>query len=96
MVETSDVLLILVSILFPPAGVAFLSGCSCDLLINICLTILGYLPGHVHALWLIYKHVQARERFGLQGFTYKGNGRYEATPGAVQNQAPPSYGTIQR
>jgi uncharacterized membrane protein YqaE (UPF0057 family) len=31
--------------------------CSCDLLINILLTVLGYLPGHVHAFWLIYKKV---------------------------------------
>ena len=27
-----------VAILFPPAAVAFLTGCSCDLLINILLT----------------------------------------------------------
>src|ERR1700722_9056736 len=54
MVKGSDILLILVSpldldsqisdisqvaILFPPAAVAFIAGCSCDLLINICLTL---------------------------------------------------------
>ena len=27
-----------VAILFPPAAAAFITGCSCDLLINICLT----------------------------------------------------------
>ncbi|KAG2120100.1 hypothetical protein BD769DRAFT_1481172 [Suillus cothurnatus] len=47
MVKASDVLLILVAIIFPPAAAAFVTGCSCDLLINICLTILGYFPGHI-------------------------------------------------
>lgn len=37
------------SILFPPGAAAFITGCSCDLLINILLTVLGYLPGHLHA-----------------------------------------------
>ena len=27
-----------VAIIFPPAAAAFIAGCSCDLLINICLT----------------------------------------------------------
>jgi uncharacterized membrane protein YqaE (UPF0057 family) len=38
MVKTSDVILILVAIIFPPAAAGFVTGCSCDLLINICLT----------------------------------------------------------
>ncbi|KAG8679189.1 hypothetical protein FRC08_017144 [Ceratobasidium sp. 394] len=37
MVKGSDIILILVTILFPPAAVAIMNGCSCDLLINICL-----------------------------------------------------------
>ncbi|EGO03527.1 hypothetical protein SERLA73DRAFT_129868 [Serpula lacrymans var. lacrymans S7.3] len=76
MVKTSDVLLILVAILFPPASVAFITGCSCDLLINILLTILGYFPGHIHAFWLIYKKMKAEERYGRGGFLYTGNGQY--------------------
>lgn len=27
-----------------------MTGCSCDLLINIALTLLGYIPGHLHAV----------------------------------------------
>ncbi|KAF9456863.1 hypothetical protein BDZ94DRAFT_1274572 [Collybia nuda] len=77
MVRASDVLLILVAILFPPAAAGFVTGCSCDLLINICLTILGYIPGHIHAFWLIYKKLQAEERYGQGGFQYVGNGHYE-------------------
>ncbi|CAO1619112.1 unnamed protein product [Sympodiomycopsis kandeliae] len=94
MARSSDIILILVAILFPPAAVAFLSGCSCDLLINVLLTILGYIPGHVHAFWLIYKRLQAEEKYGLRGFVYVGNGKYDAKPGAVIEQQPPSYGAV--
>lgn len=43
---------------------------------NICLTILGYFPGHIHAFYLIYKKMQAEERYGAAGYTYLGNGNY--------------------
>lgn len=94
MVRASDIILILVAILFPPAAVAFLTGCSCDLLINICLTILGYLPGHIHAFWLIYKKMKAEEKFGLNGFVYIGSGKYEAKPGAQINVPPPNVSRV--
>lgn len=29
---------------------------------------LGYFPGHIHAFWLIYKKMQAEERYGVGGF----------------------------
>ncbi|PPQ73718.1 hypothetical protein CVT26_010849 [Gymnopilus dilepis] len=93
MVKSSDVLLIIVAIIFPPAAAAFITGCSCDLLINILLTILGYIPGHIHAFWLIYKKMQAEERYGRGGFVYTGNGTYQPL---YQNNgvapAPPNYG----
>ncbi|KAF8308217.1 UPF0057-domain-containing protein, partial [Clavulina sp. PMI_390] len=97
MVKSSDVLLILVAILFPPAAAGFITGCSCDLLINICLTILGYIPGHIHAFWLIYRKAKAEERYGQGGYTYIGNGEFQAAPvknGGVlpPGQAPPNYG----
>lgn len=38
--------------------------------------------------------IQAEEKFGLQGFRYLGGGKYEAAPGAVINQQPPSYGAV--
>ncbi|CAL1709068.1 unnamed protein product [Somion occarium] len=95
MVATSDVVLIIVAILFPPAAAAFVTGCSCDLLINICLTILGYIPGHLHAFWLIYKKMRAEEEYGRGGFQYVGNGQYEpinTPPPGVAPQAPVNYG----
>ncbi|PWY74757.1 hypothetical protein BO83DRAFT_14682 [Aspergillus eucalypticola CBS 122712] len=52
--------LILITLFIPPLGVFMISGCSVDLLINILLTILGYLPGHVHAFYLEYVYYANR------------------------------------
>ncbi|KNZ47698.1 hypothetical protein VP01_620g3 [Puccinia sorghi] len=38
MVKGSDIILILVAVIFPPAAALFVTGCGCDLLINILLT----------------------------------------------------------
>ncbi|KAG6888951.1 hypothetical protein C0995_004806 [Termitomyces sp. Mi166 len=95
MVKTSDVVLILIAILFPPAAAAIVTGCSCDLLINICLTILGYLPGSIHAFWLIYKKIQAEEQYGSGGFHYVGNGQYQPLHQGIigyQQSPQPHYG----
>ncbi|KAJ7847705.1 hypothetical protein B0H14DRAFT_2769297 [Mycena olivaceomarginata] len=81
MVKGSDVLLIFVAILLPPGAVA------ATLLINILLTILGYIPGHIHAFWLIYKKMKAEERYGAGGFRYTGNGTYEPIAAGGQPQA---------
>ncbi|KAK1924706.1 hypothetical protein DB88DRAFT_509779 [Papiliotrema laurentii] len=95
MVRGSDILLIIIAIIFPPAAAAFITGCSCDLLINILLTLLGYLPGHIHAFWLIYKKIRAEETFGPAGYTYLGNGEFVGsgppTGGAAAQQ--PFYGS---
>ncbi|EGG00824.1 uncharacterized protein MELLADRAFT_39513, partial [Melampsora larici-populina 98AG31] len=69
-------ILILVAVVFPPASALFLTGCGCDFLINILLTVLGYIPGHVHAFYLIYKRMQAEERYGHEGYKYIGNATY--------------------
>ncbi|KAA1473062.1 hypothetical protein DENSPDRAFT_219473 [Dentipellis sp. KUC8613] len=81
-IRGDDVCLILVAILFPPAAAFLIAGCSCDLIINICLTALGYLPGHLHAFWLIYRKMKADEEFGQGGYLYIGNGQYGPSQGA--------------
>lgn len=40
MVRGSDIIIALIAIIFPPAAVAMMTGCSCDLLISIALTML--------------------------------------------------------
>ncbi|KAI1717434.1 proteolipid membrane potential modulator domain-containing protein [Ditylenchus destructor] len=49
----SDCPKIICAILLPPVGVFFETGCSVHLAINILLTILGYIPGIIHALYII-------------------------------------------
>jgi uncharacterized membrane protein YqaE (UPF0057 family) len=52
----SDICKIILAILLPPLGVFLERGCGADLLINILLTILGYIPGIIHALYIILKY----------------------------------------
>ncbi|GAA5871163.1 hypothetical protein JCM8547_001474 [Rhodosporidiobolus lusitaniae] len=92
MVRSADVILCLVCVLFPPAAAAIVTGCSCDLLINILLTVLGYIPGHIHGFYIIYKQAQAEERYGKGNFVYRGNGEYEPLD-LPSNQQPVHYGT---
>ncbi|KAI0797686.1 hypothetical protein C8Q75DRAFT_801613 [Abortiporus biennis] len=44
------------AVIFPPVGVFLERGCGADLLINILLTLLGYIPGIIHALYIILKY----------------------------------------
>ncbi|CAI6298426.1 unnamed protein product [Periconia digitata] len=53
-------MVILVTLFIPPLGVFFVAGCGMDLLINILLTILGYLPGHVHAFYVEYVYYKRK------------------------------------
>jgi uncharacterized membrane protein YqaE (UPF0057 family) len=48
-----DVLKIILAILIPPLGVALEVGLGVHFWINVVLTILGYLPGIVHAIFVI-------------------------------------------
>ncbi|KAK5135854.1 plasma membrane proteolipid Pmp3 [Meristemomyces frigidus] len=52
----SDIIKIILAIFLPPVGVFLERGCGADLLINILLTILGYIPGIIHALYIILKY----------------------------------------
>ncbi|KUI52514.1 Plasma membrane proteolipid 3 [Cytospora mali] len=49
----SDIFKIILAIILPPLGVFLERGCGADLLINILLTILGYIPGIIHALYVL-------------------------------------------
>jgi uncharacterized membrane protein YqaE (UPF0057 family) len=46
---------VLLSLLLPPLGVFLAYGISTTLLISIVLTLLGWLPGVLHAFWVIAK-----------------------------------------
>ncbi|KAI1418726.1 UPF0057-domain-containing protein [Hypoxylon sp. EC38] len=52
----SDICKILLAIILPPLGVFLERGCGADFCINVLLTILGYIPGIIHALYIILKY----------------------------------------
>jgi len=47
---------LLLGLLVPPVGIFLTYGVGPTLFINIGLTLLGWLPGSIHALWAITKH----------------------------------------
>ncbi|MDY6805089.1 MAG: YqaE/Pmp3 family membrane protein [Cyanobacteriota bacterium] len=49
---------ILLGILIPPLGVFLTEGVSSAFVINILLTLLGWLPGSIHAVWVITKQAE--------------------------------------
>lgn len=50
-----DILKIIFAVLLPPLGVFMEVGLTGAFWLNILLTILGYLPGIIHAVWIIAK-----------------------------------------
>ena len=52
-VTFSDICKVLLAIILPPLGVFLEVGIGADFWINILLTILGYIPGIIHALYII-------------------------------------------
>ncbi len=50
-----DILRLILSILLPPVGVAMQVGFSAQFWINVILTLLGYVPGIIHAVWIILR-----------------------------------------
>jgi uncharacterized membrane protein YqaE (UPF0057 family) len=48
-----DLIRIVLSILLPPLGVFLQVGIGLQFWINILLTLLGYIPGIIHAIWII-------------------------------------------
>jgi uncharacterized membrane protein YqaE (UPF0057 family) len=50
-----DVLRILLAILLPPLGVFLQVGFGGHFWLNLLLTLLGYIPGIIHAVWVILR-----------------------------------------
>lgn len=51
-----DFIKILFAIFLPPVGVFLETGISKQFFLNILLTILGFIPGIIHATYIIAKH----------------------------------------
>ncbi len=52
----------LLGLLLPPLGVFLTVGIGPTFVINILLTLLGWLPGSIHAIWVIAKHEEKMSR----------------------------------
>lgn len=51
----NKLILIILALLLPPVAVFLKNGVGKDLLINVVLCLLFYIPGIIHALWLVTK-----------------------------------------
>jgi len=50
-----DFLRVVFAVLLPPLGVFLQVGLGKDFWLNLLLTMLGYIPGIIHAVWVIAK-----------------------------------------
>ncbi len=48
-----DLIRVILSVIIPPLGVFLKVGFGLPFWLNILLTLLGYIPGLVHAIWII-------------------------------------------
>jgi uncharacterized membrane protein YqaE (UPF0057 family) len=53
--QTNTLLMVIIAILIPPLAVFLKKGLGIALIINIILTLLFYIPGLIHALYVILK-----------------------------------------
>ncbi|MDW7691038.1 YqaE/Pmp3 family membrane protein [Flammeovirgaceae bacterium SG7u.111] len=51
-----SIIRMVLAILLPPLGVFFTVGIRGAFWLNILLTLLGFIPGIIHAVWVIAKH----------------------------------------
>jgi uncharacterized membrane protein YqaE (UPF0057 family) len=54
-IDTNKLLLVIIAILLPPLAVGLKEGIGGHLILSIILTLLFYLPGLLHALWVILR-----------------------------------------
>lgn len=53
--DNRDIVRILLAILLPPLGVFLQVGIGGHFWLNLLLTLLGYVPGIIHAVWVILR-----------------------------------------
>jgi len=102
---TSDIILALIAVLFPPIAVWIKRGiCSVDSLLNILLLLLGYLPGLLHAWYIIAKYPDdpdyalipadvERQSEGRVTYYYVSSDGQRIATGSRQQHGAEGYGT---
>jgi uncharacterized membrane protein YqaE (UPF0057 family) len=53
--QIGKLLLVIIAILLPPLAVGLKEGIGMQLVLSIILTLIFYVPGLVHALWIVLK-----------------------------------------
>ncbi|KKT35144.1 MAG: Plasma membrane proteolipid [Candidatus Collierbacteria bacterium GW2011_GWF2_44_15] len=48
-----DIALVIVALMMPPIAVLLKVGLTTHFWINVLLTILGFIPGQIHGLWVV-------------------------------------------
>jgi uncharacterized membrane protein YqaE (UPF0057 family) len=61
--STKDFIRILLAIFLPPVGVFLQVGLGLQFWINVLLTLLGYVPGMVHGIYIILTHEKRSSEF---------------------------------
>ncbi|ODV89017.1 hypothetical protein CANCADRAFT_32409 [Tortispora caseinolytica NRRL Y-17796] len=94
---SGDIFLVLIALLFPPLPVWIKRGiCSADSLINICLCMLGYIPGLIHSWYIISRYPEDVVFFAIEteGGQYQRAQSNDApqTRQPVAQDPPRSYG----
>ncbi|KAH6689564.1 hypothetical protein F5X68DRAFT_203931 [Plectosphaerella plurivora] len=85
-------LIVLITLFVPPIGVLAVAGCGMDFIVNILLTILGFIPGLIHGLYVLYIYYDRRDQIA-QGrpATRRAPGIYSDK---VQSGGGAGYGTM--
>ncbi|KAG8160893.1 hypothetical protein KVR01_009157 [Diaporthe batatas] len=68
----SSIILFVLAVFLPPAAVLIADGCGAHFCLNILLTLLGWLPGLLHA-WYVVARQDRRERMRRYESHYGGN-----------------------
>ncbi|KAL2127223.1 hypothetical protein VTI74DRAFT_11071 [Chaetomium olivicolor] len=104
---STDIFLGLLAVLFPPLPVWVKRGiCSADSIINILLLILGYIPGLLHAWYIIAKYPEPPYDYDYRGlpqdaehgriFVFVHDGGHGQSQGYQQQQQPQHGGGRQQ
>ncbi|KAH8917049.1 UPF0057-domain-containing protein [Atractiella rhizophila] len=80
-----NVSLYLLAIFLPPLAVFFKRGCLADFWINVGLTVLGYIPGVIHAWWIISKHEGPHHHHNDHVYDTRALGTTPDVPPAVES-----------
>jgi uncharacterized membrane protein YqaE (UPF0057 family) len=56
MAEKTNLIALIFALIFPPVSVALTSGIGVDLIINCLLTLLAFIPGMIHAFWIVLRN----------------------------------------